>query len=49
MYIIVVILGIAIFAEYSLRWNFRHAWYLLLTGDEQADWEKLGADDCIAP
>jgi hypothetical protein len=49
MYIIVVILGVAILAGYFLRWNFRHAWYLLLIGDEQADWEKLGADDCIAP
>jgi hypothetical protein len=33
---------------YLLRRNFRRAWYVLCTGDEHADWEKLGGDYFVA-
>jgi hypothetical protein len=49
MYTIIVILGVVALVGYFLRWNFRRAWYVLRTGDENADWEKLGADYFIAP
>jgi hypothetical protein len=29
--------------------NLRRAWYVLRTGDENPDWEKLGGDYFIAP
>jgi hypothetical protein len=33
---------------YALRRNFRRAWYVLRTGDENPDWEKLGGDYFVA-
>jgi len=33
---------------YLLRRNFRRTWYVLRTGDENPDWEKLGGDHYIA-
>jgi hypothetical protein len=33
---------------YVLRRNFRRFWYVLLTGDEHPDWEKLGGDYFVA-
>jgi hypothetical protein len=49
MYTIIVILGVVAVVGYFLRWNFRRAWYVLRTGDETHDWEKLGADYFNAP
>jgi hypothetical protein len=49
MYTIIVIFGSVALVGYFLRWNFRRAWYVLRTGDETHDWEKLGADYFIAP
>lgn len=49
MYTIIVILALVVVVGYFLRWNFRRAWYVLLTGDENPDWEKMGADYFIAP
>jgi hypothetical protein len=49
MYTIIVILGVVALVGYFLRWNFRRAWYVLRTGDENPDWEKLAADYFIAP
>ena len=43
--IIVVALGVL---AYVLRRNFRRAWYVLRTGDEHPDWEKLGGDYFVA-
>jgi hypothetical protein len=33
---------------YVFRRNFRRAWYVLRTGDENPDWEKLGGDYFVA-
>jgi hypothetical protein len=33
---------------YLLRRNFRRAWYVLRTGDDHPDWEKLGGDYFVA-
>jgi hypothetical protein len=33
---------------YVLRRNFRSAWHVLRTGDDNPDWEKLGGDHYIA-
>jgi len=33
---------------YFLRGNFRRAWYVLRTGDENPDWEKRGGDYFVA-
>jgi hypothetical protein len=49
MYTIIAILGVVGGVGYFLRWNFRRAWYVLRTGDENPDWEKLGGDYFIAP
>jgi hypothetical protein len=49
MYTIVLILGVVGIAGYCLRCNFRRAWYVLRTGKENPDWEKLGRDYFIAP
>ena len=45
-YILVVIV-IAILA-YVKRHGFRRAWYILRTGAENPDWEKLGGDYFLA-
>ena len=34
---------------YVKRHGFRRAWYILRTGAEEPDWEKLGGDYFIAP
>jgi len=34
---------------YVKRHGFRRAWYILRTGAENPDWEKLGGDYFIAP
>jgi hypothetical protein len=42
MFVAIGVLG------YVLRRNFRRAWYVLRTGDENPDWEKLGGDYFVA-
>jgi hypothetical protein len=44
----ILIIPVVIFA-YVKRHGFRRAWYVLRTGDENPDWEELGADYFIAP
>jgi hypothetical protein len=44
---IVVAIAIAVFA-YVKRHGFRRAWYILRTGEENPDWEKLGDDYFLA-
>ncbi len=41
-------IGVAVILGYLLRRNFRRAWYVLRTGDEHPDWEKLGGDYFVA-
>ena len=38
----IIVVAIACALGYLLRCNFRRAWYVLRTGDEHPDWEKLG-------
>src|SRR5437870_10930533 len=45
----IIIVAAACVVAYFLRRNFRRAWYVLRTGDEHPDWEKLGGDYFIAP
>jgi hypothetical protein len=45
---ILVAIAIAVFA-YVKRHGFRRAWYILSTGAENPDWEKLGGDYFVAP
>jgi hypothetical protein len=40
--------AIAAFCYYK-RHGFRRAWYILRTGAENPDWEKLGADYFLSP
>jgi hypothetical protein len=47
MFTTIIIIG-ACAVVYLLRRNFRRAWYVLRTGDEHADWEKLGGDYFVA-
>ena len=49
MHAIIVVPIIVAIAGYLLRWNLRRAWYVLLTGDEHPDWEKLGTGYFVAP
>ncbi len=49
MFTIVVIVVPVCVLVYVLRRNFRRAWYVLRTGDEHPDWDKLGADYFVAP
>jgi hypothetical protein len=44
----IVIIAVACVLVYLLRRNFRRAWYVLRTGDEHPDWDKLGADYFVA-
>jgi len=44
---ILVTIAIVVFA-YVKRHGFRRAWYILRTGAENPDWEKLGGDYFIA-
>ena len=48
MFKTIVIVAIVCVVVYFLRRNFRRAWYVLRTGDEQPDWEKLGGDYFVA-
>jgi len=48
MLIIIIVIALALLG-YVLRWNFRRFWHVLYTGDENPDWEKMGADYFIAP
>jgi len=41
---LIVILAGIIALGYFKRHGFRRAWYVLRTGDEKPDWEKLGAE-----
>jgi hypothetical protein len=43
-----VALTVAVFC-YVKRHGFRRAWYIIRTGAENPDWEKLGFDYFIAP
>lgn len=43
----VVVIGVAAFG-YAKRHGFRRAWYIIRTGAENPDWEKLGSDYFIA-
>jgi len=45
---IIVVAAGSVFA-YLLRRTFRRAWYVLRTGHENPDLEKLGEDYFIAP
>jgi hypothetical protein len=45
---IIIIVAIVCVVVYLLRRNFRRAWYVLRTGDENPDWEKLGGDYFVA-
>ncbi len=44
---ILVTIAIVVFA-YVKRHGFRRAWYILRTGAENPDWEKLGGDYFLA-
>jgi len=44
MFKAVIFVAAACMFVYLLRRNFRRAWYVLRTGDENPDWEKLGAE-----
>jgi hypothetical protein len=44
----VIVIAVACVLGYLLRRNFRRAWYVLRTGDEHPDWEKLGGDYFVA-
>jgi hypothetical protein len=39
-----LVLAALVVLGYFKRHGFRRAWYVLRTGDEKADWEKLGAE-----
>jgi len=45
---IIIIVAAGCVLAYFLRRNFRRAWYVLRTGDEHPDWEKLGGDYFVA-
>ncbi len=49
MFKLIVIIAAACLFVYILRRNFRRAWYVLRTGDEHPDWDKLGGDYFVAP
>jgi hypothetical protein len=44
----IIILAVVCVLVYLLRRNFRRAWYVLRTDDENPDWEKLGGDYFVA-
>jgi len=48
MFKAIIIVAAACMLVYLLRRNFRRAWYVLRTGDENPDWEKLGAEYFVA-
>ena len=49
MFKTIIIVAVVCAVVYLLRRNFRRAWYVLRTGDENPDWEKLGGDYFVAP
>ena len=49
MFNAIIIVAVGCVLGYVLRRSFRRAWYVLRTGDEHPDWEKLGGDYFIAP
>ena len=48
MFTIISIVIALVLLGYVLRRNFRRAWHVLRTGDDNPDWEKLGGDHYIA-
>lgn len=48
MFKTIIIVAIVCVVVYFLRRNFRRAWYVLRTGDEHPDWDKLGGDYFVA-
>jgi len=48
MFKTIIIVAVVCAVVYFLRRNFRRAWYVLCTGNEHADWEKLGGDYFVA-
>jgi hypothetical protein len=48
MFTTVFIVAAACVLVCVLRRNFRRAWYVLRTGDEHPDWDKLGGDYFVA-
>ena len=48
MFKAIIIVAAACMLVYLLRRNFRRAWYVLRTGDDHPDWEKLGGDHYLA-
>jgi hypothetical protein len=44
----IIVIAIVCVVVYILRRNCRRAWYVLRTGDENPDWEKLGGDYFVA-
>ena len=48
MFTTIIIVAIVCVVVYLLRRNFRRAWYVLRTGDETPDREKLGGDYFVA-
>ncbi len=48
MFKAIIIIAAACVLVYLLRRNFRRAWYVLRTGDENPDWEKLGGEYFVA-
>jgi len=48
MFKTIIIVTILCVVVYVLRRNFRRAWYVLRTGDENPDWEKLGGEYFVA-
>jgi hypothetical protein len=44
---ILVAIAVVVFA-YVKRHGFRRAWYILRTGAEDPDWEKLGGEYFVA-
>jgi hypothetical protein len=48
MFKTIIIVAVVCVVVYLLRRNFRRAWYVLRTGAENPDWEKLGGDYFLA-
>jgi len=48
MFKAIIIVTAACVLVYLLRRNFRRAWYVLRTGDEHPEWEKLGGNYFVA-
>ena len=44
----IITVAVVCVVVYFFRRNFRRAWYVLRTGDEHPDWEKLGGDYFVA-